>query len=395
MVRVGSRGVNAISFSPATRNPNPATQTATQTPQHEPHNAMNPHTYNIDISYKNQPQKTQTHTTDQADFDHVEPDLYETNSLFHIYQANQWMAMERECATPQMLFGRFWLEGELCILFADTNMGKSILAVQLGNSIAAGKPIQGFQLNAKPATVLYIDFELAGKQFEQRYTDERGTFKFNDNFLRGEYNQLYKHYSEINKFNDEVIADLTRGIKATGATVLIIDNITCMRKGTERANEALPLMKQLKYLKTRHGLSILVLAHTPKRNAALPLSRNDLQGSKMLINFCDSAFAIGESHAMPGYRYLKQIKQRSTEETYGAENVCLCCLERRNSFLQFIFQGNCHELDHLLSNTQQLRDRHAQQVAELHAQGLSQRQIAAKLKLGLATVNKMVNWARG
>jgi RecA-family ATPase len=348
---------------------------------------------NLQFTEKNKTPKGPS--ADQLAFDHVEADQYNPNALFHIYKANQWMAMEQEAETPQMLFGRFWLQGELCILFADTNMGKSILAVQLGQSIAAGQAIPGFEMNAEPGPVLYIDFELAGKQFEQRYTDERGTFRFSDNFMRGEYNQLYKHYSPTTRFNDDVIEALTRGIKTTGATVLIIDNITCMRKGTERANEALPLMKQLKYLKTRHGLSILVLAHTPKRNPAMPISRNDLQGSKMLINFADSAFAIGESNKWTGYRYLKQIKQRSTQETYGAENVVQCKLVWRDSFLQFNFEGTCHELDHLLTSTQQLRDRNANQVAQLHAQGLSQRQIAARLKLGLATVNKMIGWARG
>jgi hypothetical protein len=44
-----------------------------------------------------------------------------------------------------------------------------------------------------------------------------------------------------------------------------------------------------------------------------PLSANDLQGSKMLINFCDSAFAIGKSSNDKDLRYLKQIKQRSKE----------------------------------------------------------------------------------
>ena len=44
-------------------------------------------------------------------------------------------------------------------------------------------------------------------------------------------------------------------------------------------------LKYLKKLKSKHGLSILALAHTPKRDATKPLGRNDLQGSKMLINF--------------------------------------------------------------------------------------------------------------
>jgi hypothetical protein len=74
--------------------------------------------------------------------------------------------------------------------------------------------------------------------------------------------------------------------------VLIIDNLTYLRDETENARNALPLMKFLKELKSKHGLSILALAHTPKRDSSKPLGRNDLQGIKndhQLLRFgvCD------------------------------------------------------------------------------------------------------------
>ena len=92
-------------------------------------------------------------------------------------------------------------------------------------------------------------------------------------------------------------------------------------------------MKYLKELKTKYGLSILALAHTPKRDASKPLTRNDLQGSKMLINFCDSSFAIGESAKEHGVRYLKQIKARNTEIVYHTGNVLLANVTKKGNFL--------------------------------------------------------------
>ncbi|MEO3408216.1 AAA family ATPase [Mucilaginibacter sp. CAU 1740] len=323
---------------------------------------------------------------------YVKSDPEAVVELFDIYQANEWMAMETEHETPQMLFGNFWLEGELCILFADTNMGKSLLAVQLADSITRGERIAPFELGAEPSAVLYIDFELTGKQFEQRYTDGQNRYQFASWFYRGEYNQFNRATSHYNKqFDKYVIQALTRGIKRTDARVLIIDNITCLRNGTESAGAALLLMKELKKLKTRHGLSILVLAHTPKRNLRLPLSRNDLQGSKMLINFCDSAFAMGESHATPGLRYLKQIKQRSTAETYGADHICLAQLERHNGFLKFVFTGNDCEKNHLRDTSRQERERMRQDAKKLSDEGLSQRQVAERLGLSVGSVNRMLN----
>ncbi|MES2427273.1 MAG: hypothetical protein V4560_09890 [Bacteroidota bacterium] len=110
---------------------------------------------------------------------------------------------------------------------------------------------------------------------------------------------------------------------------------------------------------------------TPKRNPAKPVTRNDLQGSKMLINFADSAFAIGESQTTTGLRYLKQIKQRSGTEVYGANNVCLCRMVKPTNFLHFEFTGFGTEAAHLLHYTEQYRKSTEESIAQLHNNGLT------------------------
>jgi Winged helix-turn-helix DNA-binding len=132
----------------------------------------------------------------------------------------------------------------------------------------------------------------------------------------------------------------------------------------------------------------LVLAHTPKRNPSKPITRNDLQGSKMLINFCDSAFAIGESCREKGLRYLKQVKQRSTSEVYGGDNVCLFRIAKPLNFLQYEFVGYTPESAHLHKPSIRDKELLAGGITELSAQGLSQRQIAARLNVALGTVNR-------
>ena len=86
--------------------------------------------------------------------------------VFTVKTASRWIEQAKTRPIPQMLFGEFWFEGELCILFADTNLGKSILAVQIGNSISKGEQIRGFKLEAPKQPILYFDFELGDKQFE-------------------------------------------------------------------------------------------------------------------------------------------------------------------------------------------------------------------------------------
>ncbi|MBS1527992.1 MAG: AAA family ATPase, partial [Bacteroidetes bacterium] len=255
--------------------------------------------------------------------------------LLRTKKAAEWMRLQYGKPEPKLLFGSFWAEGELCILFADTGLGKSILAVQIADSLTKEYSIGPFtnQLDAA-VCVLYVDFELSSKQFELRYYDRQyGSHLFSDLFYRAEFNPeaddpvLYDDYEEY------ISSAIENAVRQTGARILIIDNITYIRRGTERAGEALPLMKMFRALKAKHGLSILVLAHTPKRSPYKPITVNDLQGSKLLINFADSAFAIGSSHTRPGLRYLKQVKQRSRAELYGADNVCLIGSEKKLNFL--------------------------------------------------------------
>jgi hypothetical protein len=139
----------------------------------------------------------------------------------------------------------------------------------------------------------------------------------------------------------------------------------------------------------------LVLAHTPKRrNPGRPICPDDLQGSKMLINFADSAFAIGSSQTDPKLRYLKQVKQRNTQQCYGEDNVCLCRIKKQGSFLRVAFEGHSPEAPHLRSKTPEIKlaDRMllATEAARLSADGQTQRQIAQKLKVSAATVNKLL-----
>ena len=79
----------------------------------------------------------------------------------------------------------------------------------------------------------------------------------------------------------------------------------------EKGDAAGRLMIQLNNLKKRYGLSILVLAHTPKRSLDCPITSNDLAGSKRLYNFFDSVFVIGKSALDGGLRYVKQLAAQS------------------------------------------------------------------------------------
>lgn len=314
----------------------------------------------------------------------------ECKGLFTVKTASRWIEQAKTRPIPQMLFGELWFEGELCILFADTNLGKSILAVQIGNSISRGEQIPGFTLETPKQPILYFDFELSDKQFENRYSIKfEQHYNFDNNFIRVEINPDAV-IPENQTFEDYLSYSLERSIIETGAKILIIDNLTYLKNETEKAKDALPLMKHLKALKNKYGLSILALAHTPKRDLSKPISRNDLSGSKMLMNFCDSCFSIGESNTDKNLRYLKQIKQRNTEQIYDAENVCICQIDKPSNFLQFEFVGYGKEWEHLKQYTEKDKENVNEKIVELKQQGRSLREIGAELGISHMKVSRIL-----
>jgi hypothetical protein len=143
--------------------------------------------------------------------------------------------------------------------------------------------------------------------------------------------------------------------------VFIIDNITYLRDDyDEKTKVALPLVKYLKKLKKKYELSMLLLAHTPKRDDSRPITVNDLGGSKMLSNFVDSVFCIGKSKKNSNYRYLKQIKIRSGALTYDADNVFIYEIDNCSTFTKFHFRSYGKE-------SEQIAEMTANDKAELEA----------------------------
>ena len=311
--------------------------------------------------------------------------------MLDVRSGNEWVKEGLKKPTPEMLFDEFWFEGEICILFADTNVGKSILAVQMGDSISKGVPIKGFRMTAEKQPVLYFDFELSFKQFQLRYTDSSGNaYRFDDGFSRIEIDNSYEVPDNVS-FEDSLAQSIEGAIKLTGSRVLIIDNITYLKNETERAKDALPLMKQLKALKSRYGLSILLLTHTPKRDPFRQLTKNDQQGSRMVMNFCDSSFAIGECQSDLSLRYLKQIKQRNLEITYHSGKVRICRIAKPSTFLGFEFIGYGSELEHLRQPDDNGKTERNRQIAKMFfEEDKSEREIGRIIGISHTTVQNII-----
>ena len=278
---------------------------------------------------------------------------------------------------PEDLYNGLWYEGEVCCLFADSNVGKSIYAVQMADEIA--------QLR----NVLYVDCELSDKQFQLRYTDrETGVLhSFPDSLIRAEINPAKM---DMKNFEDQIINDIEVAAQRTASTTIMIDNLTYLCNSSEKGDQAGMFMMKLMNLKMKYGWSLLIIAHTPKRNMTNPITQNDLAGSKKLYNFFDSVFAIGKSARDPKLRYVKQVKVRAGEYRYDADNVIVYEIEHEGDNVRFVFKEFAKESDHLKENTEHEKQSQLEQAQALKAEGKSVREIAASLGMSKSSVDRML-----
>ena len=335
-----------------------------------------------------------------AEYRKKNPFIRPGDNMLDVRPANQWIEFTDYEPAAEPLFGDLWKEGELAIMFADTGTGKSILAVQIAESLARGGAIEPFRIpqsEFRNHKVLYLDFELSSVQFMERYSREThegrrvGHYEFSPNLLRSVINWQLQLPEPFKNFGEFLEHSIRQQLIETEAKILIVDNVSYLATSNTNANAALALMKGLKEIKADFGASILVLAHTPKRPIVKALTVNDLAGSKMLANFADNLFAIGTSIRAKDLRYIKHIKQRSCPAIYDASNVIVCRLEKPDNFPQFTFvefDDETHHTTRPYESTNAERTKLIAAAKELAAKGYKQRDIAEQLQIGLGTVNR-------
>lgn len=304
--------------------------------------------------------------------------------FFRSRSTNACITDAKNMKTPEKLYKSLVFEKELTILCADTGIGKSIFAVQIAEDIArTGR------------TVLYLDLELSDKQFEGRYSDNyTNHYVFSDNLIRADFDPDNYTVPDGVTYEDYFIESLVGLIGDWGATVVVIDNMTALiSTDTDSAKTAKPLMDRLNQLKKELGITILVLEHTRKTDFGRPISLNDMQGSKMKGNFADAAFTIGRSAKDKNLRYVKQLKCRSAEVEYDADNVLLYEVAKDSNFLSFKPLGFSTEYEQLQQPSDDDKTARIEKAKALKTQGLSQRAIAKELGVSEGAVRKWLKVA--
>ena len=304
---------------------------------------------------------------------------HETDNIgmFTIRTANRTIAEAAMRPNPRQLYQELWYEGEVCCLFSDSNLGKSIYAVQMADTIATLRP------------VLLVDCELTDKQFQMRYTDiDTGVMHiFPELLYRAEINP---NTLDVKDYETKIFHHIEAAAQHMKCNIIIIDNLTYLCNSSDKGVDAGLFMMKLMNLKKKYGWSLLIIAHTPKRSLMSPITQNDLAGSKKLYNFFDSVFAIGKSAKDSRLRYVKQLKVRAGEFRYDSSNVIVYEIEKTDGFVHFEFKEFSTEKEHLKERTEHDDKKQLQNINDLKAQGKSVREIASLLGLSKSKVWRLI-----
>ena len=277
---------------------------------------------------------------------------------------------------PLPLYKELWFTNEVCVFFASTNLGKSVLAMQ----ILMGLSEEGYR-------VMLADFEMSWKQVQIRLTENGVLHEVEGCFKRVHVNpQAYN----FDTFEEDVFEAFKEIVIKEQIQVLAVDNLSKICNESEKPYAAGRFMQKLWTLRDELKISILVIAHTPKKFDFSPLTINDLAGSARISQFCDSAFALGKSTQGVDMRYLIQLKSRSGAFIYPASNVLSLRLTKEGGWLHFEEEGTCRETDHINRMDEDYQDNLRQQCKTLKESGKSYRQIAEELNISHSKVQRLL-----
>lgn len=300
--------------------------------------------------------------------------------LLSIKSANDWINESLNTPDPKMYFHNLIVQYENTVIFASSNVGKSILAIQIAEDIARYEKI------------LYVDLELSSKQFQMRYSDiTTGTIHvFPLNFKRAEIDPALIVGADL----EEEILDSIEEAAKQGTKFFVIDNITFICNDSEKGSTAGSFMMKLIRLKKKYFLTTIVIAHTPKRRGWEPITQNDLAGSAKLINFFDAGIALARSAKDSNLRYLKQVKVRTGEYQYDADNVIIFDVTKTDGFLKFEIQGYAKEDDHLKNRDSSEDYDEIITILKLQRDGKTVREIAEMMDMAKSTVQRRLTKAK-
>ena len=219
---------------------------------------------------------------------------------------------------PEPIIEDLFFEKDIMGLAGGTNVGKSVMSLQLSTCLALGVPFLGFRI-PKARKVMHVQFELKDESFKQLI--ERTAMHFVDKYPveaeRFEQNLSILSSGQNNVFTDkweEMDANLT----FDPCDVLVVDNLyTSTNKNVSKNDDVMDLLRTMVNLKNKHKVAILIVSHHKKLGEATPLDVSQMLGGSAYTNHLDGIVQLASSQRLPGLKVMKITKVRSQNDLHG------------------------------------------------------------------------------
>lgn len=235
-------------------------------------------------------------------------------------ELKEFLRWEPEYPDPLIGGGLLYAEGK-AIVYGRYKVGKSMLAMNIGLSIADGQPILGFPTTPLGASVLYLQLEMPKVLLHKRQKKLWSGWRQGEDLEVMTKQPIHYWTEPFLKLNrPDGLAVLERRMAEFKPTVLIIDPIyKIMQGGIRDSDQVGALLDSLDKMIANHNCAVILVGHTRKSafEEETEWGSDDLIGSVLFSAWADTIIKV----AKKGGQANRDILQFNFDVVRNAEDL--------------------------------------------------------------------------
>ena len=290
-----------------------------------------PKGFDCSDDYKRNPNLKETHQAinNSKRYDPLQTDIplsNEPNLMKGYTVVSVFDALKLDIKKPPMIIEDILNERGNTLLSAEDNVGKSMMANQIGCSIAIGEDFLGYKV-PKPYKVLLVQHEMENGEQIDRLKKQSISFydKSPELFVENLQMQMIQDGDNLAITDQFDMLDKTF-TSFPDIQVCVFDNIgmstnVAMSNPDEIRNE----LKRLKGLCRKHNVAFILVAHHVKVDWAkcMDILKTQIQGGKPVTDWADNVVQLHTSSLNPELVLMKVTKVRSIHNEDGISSKSL------------------------------------------------------------------------
>jgi putative DNA primase/helicase len=180
----------------------------------------------------------------------------------------------REMEVPKRpaLLGKWMCEGDIGFVFAPRGVGKTWVAMLIGNAIAEGVKLGEWEAGERPRRVLYVDGEMSLADSQERALAVAIT---SQNFVWLHHEQLFETQDQTLNIGSAPCQQAISALLESGS-VLILDNLSALCRGVaENDNDSWEALLSWLLSLRRRKVTVIIVHHAGRNGEMRGASRRE------------------------------------------------------------------------------------------------------------------------